>query len=53
MTATEPVIAPSDTFCHTVRDDEPCVLPVHDGDVHEDPDGTEYRQIPLTEEASR
>lgn len=47
-------VAPVDTFCHTVRDDEPCVLRAHDDNVHKDPDGTEYRQEPLTrKEATR
>jgi Holliday junction resolvase RusA-like endonuclease len=43
-----------DTFCHTVRDEDPCVLRAHDDDVHEDLDGTEYVQEPLTrKEAGR
>lgn len=44
-----------DSHCHAIRadGDDPCVLGAHEGDVHEDPDGTEYRQEPLTKEASR
>jgi hypothetical protein len=48
-------VAPVDSHCHVTRagSEEPCVLRAHDGDVHEDPDGTEYRTVALTEKGGR
>jgi hypothetical protein len=45
----------TDSHCHVTRadGDEPCLLGAHEGDVHEDPDGTEYRTVALTEEGGR
>jgi hypothetical protein len=42
-------VAPADSHCHVTRPagDDPCVLGTHDGDVHEDPDGTEYLTVAL------
>jgi crossover junction endodeoxyribonuclease RusA len=54
--AGQPILVdPIDSHCHVTRadGDEPCVLGAHDGDVHEDPDGTEYRTVPLTKEGGR
>jgi hypothetical protein len=48
-------VAPIDSHCHVTRVDSeiPCVRRAHDDDVHEDPDGTEYRTVALTEKGGR
>jgi hypothetical protein len=47
--------SPIDSHCHVTRADTdgPCVLGAHEGDVHEELDGTEYRTVALTRKGGR